>query len=572
MNIATKALVLGLVLAAAPAWAQDRNVTFQVDMSTALDSCAFDAETDSVLVRGSFNDWSNSGDYTVLTDDDGDETYSVTVAFNEGEALAYKFYAGTPNIDDNFDLGYEGGNDRTYTVTADETQELPVVEFFKDGGIADRCDAEPVATEPYQVIFQVDMTAQILTNNFDPETDVVTVAGGDKGEDPNSDQDDLPGINAWTNTADTLVASTTNPNIYVGAVEADLRVPSTQHYKFIIGQPEDETPQGWESIADRSFEVTGDEADADEDGRKEIVLPAVNYNNVTPDDFLSEAATVVVEVDLRPAYYHLADSTFLPADTQTGQGVDSIDGLFVNGPVAGEADGLAPWATWGPDDLGQIATRQLVDDGTKGDAVVGDSIYTITLEFDAGTPKLLTGKFGVNGYDNEGGFGADHQIQVEEGNQELELVYGAVLQGDGTYTDDNGPNVQNVAYSYDPYILIDNSATPPTVTVVRRGGEEDVAVAVEPTGIVPTEVVLKANYPNPFAGTTTFEYGIAKAEHVRLAVYDLAGRRIAVLVDEVQTPDTYRVSFDAAGLASGVYVTRLQAGGTVVSRKLTVVN
>ncbi len=556
MQTATRYLWVGLVLvlAAAPARAQTSEITFKVDMSTAIENCAFDPASGEVGVPGSFNDWSTTADLLndAGTDGDviaGDGIYSGTVTIAHGD-IFYKFWASDP-------LGWEdnqptGSTNREYTVSGDAV--LPVVEFFKDGGIENLCEATT-----YEIIFQVDMSVQTLIGTFDPETDVVTVAGG---------------FNGWNASADTLVQDIFNPDVYIGVVEAPLAVPSTQTYKYIIGEPEDTAPDGWEGGSDRLFEVTGNETDENENGMPEVIVPVRYFDDVTPDDILTESATVVFEVDLRPAFYYLADNGNLPADTQTGEPVESIDGLFINGPIAGSADGLTDWATWGPDDLGQIASRQLLDDGTNGDTAAGDSVYTITYTYEPGTPKLRIGKFGINGYDNEGGFGADHYFRLQEGSQTIRGAFGAVLRADGTYTDDNGPfiNDQDFSQAYDPYILIDNTATPPTVTVVRSGGESDTEVSVEPTGTIPTGVVLRGNYPNPFAGTTTFEYGIERSGPVHLAVYDLAGRRIAVLVDEVQTPDTYRVSFDAVGLASGVYVTRLQAGGTVLSRRLTVLN
>jgi hypothetical protein len=54
-------------------------------------------------------------------------------------------------------------------------------------------------------------------------------------------------------------------------------------------------------------------------------------------------------------------------------------------------------------------------------------------------------------------------------------------------------------------------------------------------------------------------------------VYDLLGREVATLVDEVKDPGTYELLFDASGLASGAYLCRLVAGGPVQVRKLMVV-
>jgi hypothetical protein len=53
-------------------------------------------------------------------------------------------------------------------------------------------------------------------------------------------------------------------------------------------------------------------------------------------------------------------------------------------------------------------------------------------------------------------------------------------------------------------------------------------------------------------------------------VYDLLGREVATLVNEVKEPGTYEVAFDASGLASGVYLYRLQSGDFTQIRRMTV--
>ena len=55
---------------------------------------------------------------------------------------------------------------------------------------------------------------------------------------------------------------------------------------------------------------------------------------------------------------------------------------------------------------------------------------------------------------------------------------------------------------------------------------------------------------------------------VKITVYDILGREVAVLVNERKAPGTYEVQFDAAGLASGTYIYRLTAGSVVQSRTM----
>jgi len=84
--------------------------------------------------------------------------------------------------------------------------------------------------------------------------------------------------------------------------------------------------------------------------------------------------------------------------------------------------------------------------------------------------------------------------------------------------------------------------------------------AAEKIEQAPKAFMLKQNYPNPFNPTTNIQYSILKRSPVILRVFDGLGRVINTLVDEIQEPGTYRVSFDGAGLASGTYFYKLEAG------------
>jgi hypothetical protein len=82
---------------------------------------------------------------------------------------------------------------------------------------------------------------------------------------------------------------------------------------------------------------------------------------------------------------------------------------------------------------------------------------------------------------------------------------------------------------------------------------------------------LDQNYPNPFNPNSEIRYQISEFRYVRLVVYDLLGREVAVLVNEWKAAGTYSVAFDASGLASGIYFYRMQAGDFVGTRKMAIV-
>jgi hypothetical protein len=99
------------------------------------------------------------------------------------------------------------------------------------------------------------------------------------------------------------------------------------------------------------------------------------------------------------------------------------------------------------------------------------------------------------------------------------------------------------------------------VTAVTSVGEED-------QRIQPTAYELEQNYPNPFNPTTKIQFTIVNRLLTIVNVYDLVGREVVTLVNEVKEPGTYTVQFDGSGLASGVYVCRIQAGDYVGVKRL----
>lgn len=83
---------------------------------------------------------------------------------------------------------------------------------------------------------------------------------------------------------------------------------------------------------------------------------------------------------------------------------------------------------------------------------------------------------------------------------------------------------------------------------------------LEDEGVTPSVYAVSQNYPNPFNPTTTIQYELPEASAVSVKVYDILGREVANLVDEFKNAGSYKVSFDASKLASGVYVYRIEAG------------
>ncbi len=85
---------------------------------------------------------------------------------------------------------------------------------------------------------------------------------------------------------------------------------------------------------------------------------------------------------------------------------------------------------------------------------------------------------------------------------------------------------------------------------------------------IPKEFRLSQNYPNPFNPSTLIEYSVAKEERVTIKVYNVLGKEVATLIDEVKEPGVYSVRFDASQLSSGVYFYKLQSDSYSAVRKM----
>jgi hypothetical protein len=104
--------------------------------------------------------------------------------------------------------------------------------------------------------------------------------------------------------------------------------------------------------------------------------------------------------------------------------------------------------------------------------------------------------------------------------------------------------------------------------------------AIDPDSVVtsilgetalPTAYALEQNYPNPFNPSTEIRYQTSEVRRVRLSVFDLLGREVSVLVDEVRPPGVYSTTWVASQMPAGLYFCRLTAGAFTQVRKMILV-
>jgi hypothetical protein len=88
---------------------------------------------------------------------------------------------------------------------------------------------------------------------------------------------------------------------------------------------------------------------------------------------------------------------------------------------------------------------------------------------------------------------------------------------------------------------------------------------------IPNYYSLAQNYPNPFNPSTTIKFSVPKTTSVSLKVYDVLGREVAVLVNEVKQAGFHTVDFNASNLASGIYFYKIEAGDFNAVKKMMLV-
>jgi len=163
-------------------------------------------------------------------------------------------------------------------------------------------------------------------------------------------------------------------------------------------------------------------------------------------------------------------------------------------------------------------TSTVVFSGDSDQTVAGDFEFNNVVVATGGT-LVLNGTITVNGSVN---VEAGATLQVDSGTV---FTYDGEITGEGEFIDENPPQTTSVLSTSD--------------------------------GITPNRTGLAGNYPNPFNPETKVEYMLKEGGRVRISVFDVLGREIAVLVDDDMPSGVFRTTWNASGMPSGIYVYRM---------------
>ena len=182
-----------------------------------------------------------------------------------------------------------------------------------------------------------------------------------------------------------------------------------------------------------------------------------------------------------------------------------------------------------------------------GSGVIGGQIPDDPQDFDTETDAPIEIQLTIKDSTITAEVPVNFAEEFELSGVDVDMLVEGTLIAEGPFQEPVESNVATVLITIDP---------------ISRASTEDER---------PFTYALAQNYPNPFNPTTTISYTIQEPEFVRLSVYDLLGREVAVLVNEVQIPGIHQVQFDASALSSGMYVYRIESGGFTDAKTLAVV-
>jgi hypothetical protein len=189
-----------------------------------------------------------------------------------------------------------------------------------------------------------------------------------------------------------------------------------------------------------------------------------------------------------------------------------------------------------------------------------DSMSGIDMNND-GKPDIIVGEI----------FGAQRVIVYENVNNGASWTTHVVDSGKESHNgarvvdlnNDGRPDIVSIAYNSYAYLHVWlNDAT-----AAGRGSGKEITSQPPPLHM-PISFALHQNYPNPFNPSTTIRYDVPTNTHVRLTIFDIMGREIARLVDDLKESGAYEAHWDATNVASGVYICRIDAGVFSESVKL----
>lgn len=110
-------------------------------------------------------------------------------------------------------------------------------------------------------------------------------------------------------------------------------------------------------------------------------------------------------------------------------------------------------------------------------------------------------------------------------------------------------------------------------SVIVGGPEPDIRPATANVKLIPKELTLESNYPNPFNPTTKIRFGLPESQKVEISIYDLCGNKVKTLLRDDFSAGYHQIQWDGRDyngnkLASGIYIYELKTGSKRLTSKM----
>lgn len=324
-------------------------VTFNVDMSIQVKKGLFDLTTGTVKLAGTLTDWGN-GALLMEKTPGNDSLFTITVDtintgdnIEEGDTLFFKFIKGANS--------WESIDDRRYIVTAG-TNEFTA--YFENDSIYD----PTVVKVDVAVSFICDMSLEIASGNFNPETDTLQVRGD---------------FNGWSSTS---IMDPASGSSYTFDTTLSLGVGDAINYKYVYA-----TSAGlvWESGDNRVGTVT----EADTTAR--FLELSRGFNDLNLEDVIAQPATILFTVNMDGA---------INTDLDPDAPFDTIQNVILCGATLPLQWPEAGWPSRNETDSTKVIF--MFNDGTNGDVAAGDDIWSVEVTFPQYTNRTIEYKYGAN--------------------------------------------------------------------------------------------------------------------------------------------------------------------------------
>ena len=342
-----------------------------------------------------------------------EDVYSVSIYVDAGINYQYKFVNG---------IDWDGVEqvEREFIVSEVEGFNLNEVCY----GSLDDCPE--FTTQIDQLTFKTDVSNAISNNGFELG-DMIVVKWG-YGETLANERTDtlslLPFSYTYKIDVDSIMVSQE-----AGMYYQYYKVMDDQEYREVFFNFEYNQEDIY--LAERRYFSFQDLDDFSELSIEDVENSNVDQRRMPTflnTESIGQEVEVTWTIDLSPAYYQIALGDTL-YDIQGTYSVDNVDslyswGVWMNGPASMPANGET-WTSWGLT-LQGTTSKKMWDDGTHGDSIADDHIYTLQLTYDESAQIAQECKFGIKGGDNESSFGLNHYENINLNDPNIHVYWGSI--------------------------------------------------------------------------------------------------------------------------------------------------